>query len=221
MIGIFSADSHGNMAQVRKVLETGKRYSADLTLLGGDITPRGYGSEKEQKKFVEKEFVGLIREYLPKNLFIITGNLDWDEWPELLKKYEGELYSFINLKQKQVGDYNIAGFSSEDSEKELTSIAIPENTICVFHTPPYNTVLDMINSKRHVGSEEIRAFIEQKQPLLTLHGHIHETVDVSGKFYQTIGRTTCASVGNYDHSEKAAMILFDTGNLSKIERILV
>jgi len=44
----------------------------------------------------------------------------------------------------------------------------------------------------------LRAFIEDRQPYLTLHGHIHETVDLSGDFVERIGRTRCAAVGN-DH----------------------
>ncbi len=63
-------------------------------------------------------------------------------------------------------------------------------TICNFHCPPYNTRLDLapkldkqLRRVRvmgqpvfvHVGSKAIRKAIERYQPLLGLHGHIHES----------------------------------------------
>lgn len=62
--------------------------------------------------------------------------------------------------------------------------------ICNFHCPPFNTKLDLapkLDKKlrpvyffgqaeaEHVGSKAIRKFIEEHQPLLGLHGHIHES----------------------------------------------
>ena len=60
----------------------------------------------------------------------------------------------------------------------------------LFHTPPYNTGLDRaaLDGKKvnyvdldvHVGSIAVRRFIESRQPLLTLHGHIHESARITG-----------------------------------------
>ena len=39
--------------------------------------------------------------------------------------------------------------------------------------------------------------ITRSQPLITLHGHIHETVDASnGKFKEVLGKSFCYSAGN-------------------------
>lgn len=55
--------------------------------------------------------------------------------------------------------------------------------IFVAHCPPYDTPLDMLTSKAHVGSISIRRFIEKwsRRNLLigSLHGHIHESPQVS------------------------------------------
>jgi len=42
-----------------------------------------------------------------------------------------------------------------------------------------------------VGSQAVRQIIEEYQPLLSLHGHIHESRGIT-----TIGRTTCINPGS-------------------------
>jgi len=74
------------------------------------------------------------------------------------------------------------------------------------HVPPYDTVLDLapeLTSDRSVkqvmgqplmapvGSRAVRAFIEEYQPILGLHGHIHES-----KGRCQIGRTACVNPGS-------------------------
>jgi uncharacterized protein len=81
-----------------------------------------------------------------------------------------------------------------------------ENAIFLFHSPPYRTALDraaldgmMVNYAPldvHVGSVAIRRFIEERQPLLTLHGHIHESARLTGSFRDRIGRTICLSAAH-------------------------
>ena len=65
----------------------------------------------------------------------------------------------------------------------------PQQTIYVCHTPPFNTALDNMPRGRHVGSKALRAFIEQHAPPLTLHGHIHESPEISGRYAVQLGAT--------------------------------
>jgi Icc-related predicted phosphoesterase len=80
------------------------------------------------------------------------------------------------------------------------------NVICNFHDPPYNSGLDVApkltedyrveKAGAHeimvpVGSKSVRAVIEKYQPLLGMHGHIHESVG-----YRKIGRTLCINPGS-------------------------
>lgn len=64
----------------------------------------------------------------------------------------------------------------------------PARTIYVCHAPPYDTGLDLMR-KKHVGSRSLRTFIEQHQPLLTLHGHIHESPQISRRYAERLGTT--------------------------------
>jgi len=43
----------------------------------------------------------------------------------------------------------------------------------------------------HVGSIAIQRFIEERQPWVTMHGHIHESSQITGHWQQQFGRTQC------------------------------
>jgi len=83
-------------------------------------------------------------------------------------------------------------------EKQIEKLSNPSNSIFNFHCPPYGTKLDLapkLDKKlkpvtvggqvvfEHVGSKAIRELELEYQPLLGLHGHIHESgaVDKIGK----------------------------------------
>ena len=82
----------------------------------------------------------------------------------------------------------------EDLKKKLDILASmiqnPDRTIAVLHVPPYGSSLDTCpeldeNLKiitrggqvvmKSAGSTAVKDFIEKVQPMLTLHGHIHES----------------------------------------------
>jgi len=80
------------------------------------------------------------------------------------------------------------------------------NLVAVIHPPPYNTDLDKapaIDSDFRVqleagapkivpvGSTAVRDFVERAQPLLGLHGHVHES-----RAAQLVGRTLCLNPGS-------------------------
>jgi hypothetical protein len=89
----------------------------------------------------------------------------------------------------------------------LARVEDKSNCILNFHCPPYGTVIDMAPKLTEnlepvlqpgggmelasVGSTSIREAIEKYQPLLGLHGHIHEAKGVA-----KIGRTVCINPGS-------------------------
>jgi Icc-related predicted phosphoesterase len=101
--------------------------------------------------------------------------------------------------------------TEEELEKHLEDLATQVNNMekCVFniHVPPYGTGIDEApeldeNLKPKlapgggtisipVGSKAVRAAIEKYQPLIGLHGHIHES---KGTF--KIGKTLCINPGS-------------------------
>lgn len=101
----------------------------------------------------------------------------------------------------------------------------PERAIMAIHVPPYQSNLDTCpeldkNLKivtaggqvltKAAGSSAVRALIEKVQPLLTLHGHIHESPG-----HTRIGRTLCINAGS-EYAEgilKAAIINLEAGKI--------
>jgi len=65
----------------------------------------------------------------------------------------------------------------------------------------------------------MRKFIEKKKPLLTLHGHIHESARITGHWKENIGNTNSFS-GCHDGPE-LALIEFDINDLSLATRRLI
>ena len=71
-------------------------------------------------------------------------------------------------------------------EALITQVQNKPNAIFNFHVPPYGYALDLApelnadlvqaaDRKIHVGSRAVAKMIEKYQPLLGLHGHIHES----------------------------------------------
>ena len=85
--------------------------------------------------------------------------------------------------------------SIEEELDELPAILDSREAVYVMHSPPYHTNLDRLFDGRWIGSRAIRAFIERHKPYLTLHGHIHESSEISGKYWDRIGNTTCINPG--------------------------
>jgi Icc-related predicted phosphoesterase len=125
----------------------------------------------------------------------------------------------MNERLVKIEDYEVitTAFSNptpwntprECSEEELGSkiellaskITLMENAIFNFHVPPYGTLLDVApelkdlqpvaGSMVNVGSTAVAKAIEKYQPLIGLHGHIHES-----KAAQKLGRTLCMNPGS-------------------------
>lgn len=84
--------------------------------------------------------------------------------------------------------------------EDLARIAQPATAdwVLVTHAPPRDTVLDVLDHAGHVGSRSIHEFIVERQPALSLHGHIHESPALTGRFWQQIGRTVAINPGQRD-----------------------
>lgn len=87
----------------------------------------------------------------------------------------------------------------------LSKLPIPteyKKTIYVMHQPPKNLGLGILNSGLDVGSNDIYKFLIQKEPLLSLHGHIHESPDTeNGKWIANMNHTTCIQPGQTEYGE--------------------
>lgn len=116
-------------------------------------------------------------------------------------------------------------------EGYLSHLKEPSSAIFNFHAPPYESKLDeaplldkdlnpIIQGGRvimvPVGSKAVRKMIEKYQPLIGLHGHIHES---SGSM--RIGRTHCVNPGS-EYAEgilRAFFIELKGNEIIRLQRI--
>ncbi len=153
-------------------------------------------------------------------LFVMPGNDDVKEVLQILTESGAHQ---MHGRCIQAGDTTITGYSFikpspfplKDWEKtedeiyhDLKKLArgFGENVILSTHSPPYMTDLDMLHNDEHVGSTAVRKFIEQYTPSISLHGHIHDSPESSGRIMTEIGTTKAFNPGSSDSKLRALLI---------------
>lgn len=89
--------------------------------------------------------------------------------------------------------------------KELPEPESPKKTVYVMHMPPAGLRLgQLLYQDLDIGSVDIYEFLKAKQPLLSLHGHIHESPDTEkGSWMNQIGTTTCIQPGQTEFGDSS------------------
>lgn len=117
-------------------------------------------------------------------------------------------------------------------QKDLNNLAGDANlsdSIFLFHSPPHQTKLDRaaldgklvehVQPDVHVGSIAIRRFIQERQPRITLHGHIHESTRITGNWKDKLGETYMFNAAH--DGPELSLIRFDPENPAGAERELI
>jgi Icc-related predicted phosphoesterase len=101
--------------------------------------------------------------------------------------------------------------------------------IFLFHTPPYQTALDRAALDgqaidktpldTHMGSIAVKRFIVERQPLITLHGHIHESPRLTGSWRDRLGRTFVFSAAH--DGRELSLVRFDPEKPENASRELI
>lgn len=155
------------------------------------------------------------------NCYVVAGNDDYPEVDDILRQGErikfvdGEVMTIEGEHELLgLGVSNITPWHAprDISEAEIAGrlealasrLANPETAIFMVHVPPKDSQIDLAPKidedlrpvggggiQIGVGSTAVREAIEKYQPLLSVHGHIHESPGV-GK----IGRTNCINPGS-------------------------
>ncbi|NJD21614.1 MAG: hypothetical protein FIA82_02940 [Melioribacter sp.] len=174
--------------------------------------------------FMEYEIYGYA--FTPPSPFLLK---DWEKYdvsrfvdPGSISPEEGKRTVDVSLHEKKYS-------TIKDDLNSLTKNDDLTKAIFLFHGPPYQTNLDCVatNTKlvdhvpvdSHVGSIAMKRFIEKKQPLITLHGHIHESAQISGSWKDKIGQTYCFSAAH--KGNELALVKFELSNPETAERILI
>jgi len=94
-------------------------------------------------------------------------------------------------------------------EQELKALPVPPDparAVYVTHGPPSGNGLDRVSGGFNVGSAATLAFLMRTQPLLSLHGHIHESPVESNVWLARVGRTVCIQPGQTFGEELVAVV---------------
>lgn len=155
----------------------------------------------------------VIAEYQDRNVFNPDGKHFWlDEHHELVGMANANMTPWKCNRDTEEPDLE------QILEKLAAMLEKPHQAVMVLHVPPYNSGLDVCPEldenlqivarggqvlMKPVGSLAVRNIIEKVQPLLTLHGHIHEAAG-----HTRIGNTLAINAGS-EYAEgimKAAII---------------
>jgi Icc-related predicted phosphoesterase len=153
--------------------------------------------------------------------YVAPGNDDMFELDDLIRTsklvqlVEGQVteldrhHEMISSGWSNVTPWNTYREEEEDAlraryDAMISQLKNPRNSVFNLHAPPYGSVLDDVPeltedlAPKHagrslvpVGSHAVRAVILEHQPLLGLHGHIHE-----GKGAMRLKKTLCINPGS-------------------------
>ncbi|MEM2874453.1 MAG: metallophosphoesterase family protein [Candidatus Hadarchaeales archaeon] len=153
--------------------------------------------------------------------FAVPGNCDPKQIVQVLEKFGVNLHrkcerigdiAFLGLGGSNMTPFNTP-FELTEGEiaEELASLSCggSEKMVLITHAPPYGTKVDEIKAGTHVGSKSIRAYIETRQPILVLCGHVHE-----GRGVDEIGRTVIVNPGPATMGNAAEVQISDNGRVT-------
>ncbi len=206
---LILSDGHGVPSRLDELADAAKSY--DMVLYGGDFA--ALVDTATALPFLERLAAFHDR------VFAVTGNCDERDFRETVDEYdmcvEGSLSYFSGLMlagsgggskftgltpnersdEELVGDLRLVEESAADSADSWN------NLVVIAHNPPHGTKLDTIANGMHVGSPLIRSFIEARQPLLVVSGHIHESFAIDALGSSTLVNPGSLAEGRYAVAE--------------------
>ena len=152
--------------------------------------------------------------YVPPTPFLLK---DWERYDVSRYVPPGGVSPESGRRSVPVDERSIRYATIKDDLERLAGSDPMENAVFLFHTPPHETHLDRVATDGHmidhvpldvnVGSIAVRRFIESRRPLVTLHGHVHESARLTGSWRDEIGPTHVFSAAH--DGPELALVSFD------------
>ncbi len=216
--------------------ELGEDYPSVFLILGNDdarveeaavldVAARGTWHYMHNRKGPLNGFQVYGYAHVPPSPFLLK---DWERYdvsrfvdPGSVSPEEGR--RSVPREQREIRHTTI-----KDDLERLSGEDDLERAILLFHSPPYQTKLDRagLDGRKvdhvpldvHVGSIAIQRFIASRQPLVTLHGHVHDSPRLTGSWRDTTGRTHMFSAAH--DGPELALVRFDPDELESATRDL-
>lgn len=212
----------------------GRRFPRIFIILGND-DPRsvetrilgaaglGLWEYVHQRRVSFGEFDVYGYSCVPPSPFLLK---DWEKYDLTAETPAGSVPPDSGLRTVRVPPHEVRDGTIREDLVQFVGRRDLRTAIMLFHAPPRDTCLDCIvapptarDEVLHVGSVAIRQFIEENQPRITLHGHIHESIDLTGDWCERIGATLC--FGGAHHGDELALVRFDPTTPEEATRELV
>lgn len=183
------SDVHGDQSLIDRIKQAAK--GCDLVLCCGDITP-AHGKTIDAGRRIGKLDARVLaipgNFELPNDMRTVCKELGWIDLHG--KSFEINGIVFAGCGGGNIGPFRTPYELSEQEFKELLDkLDTSKPFVFVSHCPPKGFV-DEPRQGLHVGSEAMRKFVEEKQPIFQFCGHIHE----SGGKEASIGNTRVINV---------------------------
>lgn len=172
---LLFSDVHGNKKACQNLMALSEQ--ADMVIGAGDFG--------QMRRAVKKTLA--IFKNIEKPMLTVPGNAE--SYEELKEACSGikncHVLHGTGMKLNNFHFYGIGGgipvtpfgnWSYDFTEKEAQKLlaACPENTVLISHSPPKG-VADISSRGESLGSTAVREAVIQKNPLLVVCGHIHES----------------------------------------------
>ncbi len=150
-------------------------------------------------KIKDMEFIGM--NWVVDYPFILKDRCRMDTNDYVFQRQLGPGVLSIPGGFKTIADWFEYAKALPTIAEELENLPLPlkkDSAVYVIHMPPSGLDLDVCMSGVRAGSKAVHNFLLRNQPLLSLHGHIHESPDLSGRWKANLGKTVCIQPGQMD-----------------------
>jgi len=166
-----------------------------------------YGTLLDEVSYQKDGFVFTAYPYVLDYPFLLKTacKLDFTGW--LPPKTRGVPVDFTDSGRQVIEDLDRYLLEKGTIEEDLKKIHVTDKTIIAIHMPPWGLGLDICHDGRRVGSKSIFDFIKNKQPLIVLSGHIHESFKMSSIWKVNLGKTVIIQPGQADHHTTTLVLI--------------
>lgn len=208
MVKIFGfADFHGNIESVKRASRLLAFERPSLVVVAGDLANWDMRPAEDALEELSKSV---------ERVLFVPGNMDdpaltdWRDTDRIIcihaKRTAYNGIWFVGLGGSVTSPFRTPfEFGEAEASRALAQAvqtSSSQNMVLVTHCPPKNTKLDLAGGTRHVGSEAVRRFIEERKPMLVICGHIHEAQGVD-----SVGQVPVVNVGSAAHGHYASISL--------------
>ncbi len=182
---IAFSDLHGQLEILAQIKARAAEIRTELCLIAGDLTQFG--------NFDVARGIAARLKNFPCPVYFIHGNCDP---PDALRAFMNAP-GYIHSKTIELDRYSLYGYGNvpptpfgtynEVPDEVIRSELVPKASkplILVTHAPPLD-INDLTRGGPHGGSLILRQVLEEYQPFLMIHGHIHEAPGYSVLNYVT------------------------------------